>query len=124
MKDKNKFFDNDEKRKEARLYRSGEIFIETLSPEPGEDTVPEIIRCEVIDISPNGAQLLADSELVIGAIHTLVIDLDHRTENYRLTAEVRWVEAHSDGFLIGLYFYDSEQTGITDWQSLMTGYLN
>lgn len=124
MKDKNQFFDNDEKRSEARLYRSGEIFIETISPEPDEDAIPEIIRCEVIDISASGAQLLADSELVKGSIHTLVIDLDHRKENYRLAAEVMWVKTHSDGFLIGLSFYDSEQTGITDWQLLLTGYLN
>ena len=124
MKDKNQFFDDNEKRSEARLYRSGEIFIETVSPEPGEDALPEICRCEVIDISASGAQLLADLELVKGAIHTLVIDLDNRNENYRLTGEIMWVRTHRDGYLIGLSFYDSEQTGITDWQSLLTGYLN
>jgi hypothetical protein len=119
-----KFYDHDERRREARIYRSGEIYIEVVTPEPHETIAPEIVRCEVLDLSATGAQLLAETDLTVGAIHTLVIDLDDQSENYRLTGEVRWCRENRDGFLIGLYFYDSEQTSITDWKNLLDKCLN
>lgn len=119
-----KFYDDDERRREARVYRSGEIYIEVVSPEPHETIAPEIVRCEVLDLSATGAQLLAETDLTVGAIHTLVIDLDDQTENYRLAGEVRWCRESPDGFLVGLLFFDSEQTSITDWKNLLDKCLN
>jgi hypothetical protein len=119
-----RYFDLDEKRGEARVYQSGEMFIEVVSAEPGENDLPEIARCEVVDISANGAQLLVCEELRIGAIHTLIVDLDQHHDNYRLTAEVRWVKPCKDDFLTGVVFYASEQTHIIDWKLLMARFLN
>ena len=119
-----KYFSNDEKRGEARIYRSGEIFVEITSAEPVEGSLPEIIRCEVLDLSATGAQLLADENMQNGAIHTLVVDLDEYTENFRLAGEVRWSQSCRDGYLIGFEFLDSEQTGIDDWKNLLSNFLN
>lgn len=118
------FYSTDERRSEARIYRSGEIYVEVVSPEPSEEQAPEIIRCEVLDISANGAQLLADSDMITGAIHTLVIDLDEYQDNYRVAGEVKWTYENRDGFLIGFEFLDSEQTGIKDWKGLLGNFLN
>lgn len=119
-----KYFSDDERRGEARIYRSGEIFVEVTSAEPDNDSLPEIIRCEVLDLSATGAQLLADEDMQGGAIHTLVVDLDEYTENFRLAGEVRWTQSCRDGYLVGFEFLDSEQTGIDDWKSLLANFLN
>ncbi|KZX82123.1 hypothetical protein A3715_06290 [Oleiphilus sp. HI0009] len=119
-----RYYSDDERRREARMYRSGEIFVELVAPTPDETSSPEIVRCEVLDISATGAQLLADDSMKVGAIHTLVIDLDEYDKNYRLAGEVRWVRTHNDGFLIGFEFLDSEQTGIDDWKGLLANFLN
>lgn len=119
-----KFFSTDERRREARIYRSGEIFVEVTSAGPEEESAPEIVRCEVLDLSATGAQLLADEDMQIGAIHTLVVDLDDHNPTYRMAAEVRWVGSNKDGYLIGLEFLDSEQTGIDEWRTLLENFLN
>lgn len=119
-----KFYSDDERRTEARIYRSGEIFVEVASAEPADGSLPEIIRCEVLDLSATGAQLLADEDMLIGAIHTLVIDLDEYSDNYRLAGEVRWTQSCRDGYLVGLEFLDSEQTRIDEWKSLLANFLN
>ena len=119
-----KYFSEDERRGEARIYRSGEIFVEVASAEPGEQALPEIIRCEVLDLSATGAQLLADEDMLKGAILTLVVDLDEYEDTFRLAGEVRWSRSCRDGYLVGFEFLDSEQTGIDDWKVLLANFLN
>ncbi len=122
--DMNKYFDIDERREEARLNLGAEIFIETVSSEPGDARPAEVIRCEAVDLSANGLQVLVDSKLTDGAIHTLIVDMDQRDDVFRLTAEVRWVRPHSDGFLTGLLLYESDGTEIVDWKLTVAKYLN
>lgn len=119
-----KYFDIDERREEARLSIAAEIFIEKTSPEPGEARAPEVVRCEALDISANGLQGLLDTELLLGAIHTVVVELYQSDVVYRLSAEVRWLEPHRDGYLVGLSFFDSECTEIIDWKLMMAKQLN
>ena len=123
-KEFDKYFDSDERREESRLTIGAEIYLERLSAEPGEDSSADVIRCEAIDISANGLQVLVDVELTAGAIHTLVVDIYRSGEIFRLSAEVRWVEAHKDGYLMGLSFFDSDGTEIIDWKLMMAKYLN
>ncbi len=119
-----KYFDIDERREEARLNLGAEIYVETVSSEPGENTPAEVIRCEAVDLSANGLQVLVDTKLTSGAIHTLIVDMDQRDEVFKLTAEVRWVRPHSDGFLTGLLLYESDGTEIVDWKLTVAKYLN
>ncbi len=119
-----KYFSEDERRGEARIYRSGEIFVELASAEPDNRALPEIIRCEVLDLSATGAQLLADEDMVQGAIHTLVVDLDEYEDTFRLAGEVRWSQSCRDGYLVGFEFLDSAQTAIDEWKVLLSNFLN
>ena len=120
----NKFFDVDERREEARLNFGAEIYIETISQEPGDATPAKLLICDAIDLSANGLQVMVDEPLTSGAIHTLVIDMDDQKEVFRLTAEVRWVKSHVNGYLTGLMLYDSEGTEIIDWKFMVAKYLN
>ncbi len=126
MKDEHvgQFFDVDERREEARLNLGAEIFIEVVSSEPGDATPAKVERCEAVDLSANGIQVLMDSKLQAGAIHTMVVEIDAKDEVYRLTAEVRWVRPHSEGFLAGLLLYESDGTQIIDWKLSMAKHLN
>jgi hypothetical protein len=118
------FFNVDERREEARLNLGAEIFIETVSQEPGEGKPSVVLKCESIDLSANGLQVLVDEALVIGAIHTLLIEFDAHDKPFKLIAEVRWVKPHAQGYLIGLSLYDSEGTEIIDWKFMMAKSLN
>ncbi len=111
-----RFFDSDERRTEARLNLEATIYIETESREPGDTRPPEIVYCEAVDISANGMQVVVDKKLTEGAIHTLVVEFLRYPERYQLISEVRWVRPHPDGFLAGLYLYESDGSEIVDWK--------
>lgn len=119
-----KYFDIDEKRVEARLNVDADIYIETISREPGDDRPAHVVQCECVDLSANGLQAFVEEPLTTGAIHSLIIDIPAQNKNYRLTAEVRWVRPHESDYLTGLMLYDSDGTEIVDWKFLMSKYLN
>jgi len=122
--DLNRFFNIDERREEARLNLGAEIYIETVSQEPGEDKPPVVLKCESVDLSANGLQVLVYEALVVGAIHTLLIEFDTHEKPFKLIAEVCWVKPHAQGYLTGLSLYDSEGTEIIDWKFMMAKSLN
>jgi len=119
-----RFFNIDERREEARLNMGAEIYIETVSQEPGEDKPPVVLKCDSVDLSANGLQVLVYEALAVGAIHTLLIEFDTHEKPFKLIAEVRWVKPHAQGYLIGLSLYDSEGTEIIDWKFMMAKSLN
>lgn len=123
-KELGKYFDIDERREEVRLNIGAEIFIECVSAEPGTDKQPEIVRCEAVDISANGLQVIVDQQLTEGAIHTLVVEIYRSEELYRLTSEVKWVRKSEQGYLVGLLLFDSDGTEIIDWKLAMAKFLN
>ena len=118
-------FSVDEKREETRLTLDADIYIETVSPEPGENTLSEIVKCECIDLSANGLQVSLKSKLVPGAIHALIVEINHPKHVFKLTAEVKWVKPSSnDAYVTGLFLYDSDGTEIIDWKFMMAEYLS
>jgi hypothetical protein len=119
-----RFFNVDERREEARLNLGAEIYIETVSQEPGEKNPSVVLKCESVDLSANGLQVLVYEALVVGAIHTLLIEFDAHEKPFKLIAEVRWIKPHAQGYLIGLSLYDSEGTEIIDWKFMMAKSLN
>jgi len=123
-KDLSKYFDVDERREEVRLNIGAEIFLEKVAAEPGDDSSAEVIRCEAVDISANGMQVLVDTPLIAGGIHTLIVEIYRSEATFRLTSEVKWVEESKDGYLMGLALFDSEGTEIVDWKLTMAKYLN
>lgn len=118
------YFNVDEKREEARLNVAANIFIETVSQEPGSKQEAQVVECECVDLSANGLQVLVPESLKQGAIHTLIIDIHNDPKVYRLTAEVKWVKPYKADFLTGLMLYDSEGTEIIDWKFMMSKFLN
>ncbi len=119
-----KFFDVDERRDEVRLNIGAEIFIERVAAEPGDAASSDVLRCEAVDISANGMQVVVDGKLAAGGIHTLIVEIYRSEEVFRLISEVKWVRPHTDGFLVGLALFDSDGSEIIDWKIAMAKYLN
>ena len=118
------YFNVDEKREEARLNVAANIYIETVSKEPGSSHDAQVVEWECIDLSANGLQVLVPEPLKPGAIHTLIIDIEKNSTNYRLIAEVKWVKPYHSGFLTGLMLYESDGSEIIDWKLMMSKFLN
>lgn len=122
--DLHKFFDLDERREEARLNLGADIYIEVEAKEPGSSKPGKVLSCDAVDLSANGLQVLVDDPLTSGAIHTMIVELDADRGMFRLSAEVRWVKPHSEGYLTGLSLYESDGTEIIDWKLMVARYLN
>ena len=60
----------------------------------------------VINASEGGLRIAVDSELPVGTLCVLEVQLEDSTTVE--VARVAWVKAHPDGFLVGLSFVDEE----------------
>ncbi len=115
----------EERREEARLNRSGILYVETVSSFPGSTEEPVIVACETVDFSANGIQVAMDSSLTSGAIHRMSLELPSSSERFQLTGEVRWVREAADtgGYTAGIRLFNSEGTEIIDWKLAIANWL-
>lgn len=114
----------DERRLEARLNRPARVWLETVSPVPGEDETAEVLECMTVDMSTNGMQLETDQPLLIDSILPIYVEtMDGK--QYCLTGEVRWVRPASPAgrYLLGFHLYESEQTSILEWKQYIASLL-
>lgn len=118
------FFDTSERREEVRLALGAEIYLEKVAAEPGSGELTEVLRCEALDVSANGLQVLLDSPLTVGAIHTLIVEIYRSEASFKLIAEVKWQERCNEGYHVGLVLFDSEGSAIVDWKLAIASYLN
>lgn len=114
----------DERRMEARLNRPARVWLETLSPVPGEDGEAEILECTTVDMSANGMQLETSQPLLVDSILPIYVETYDGTQ-YCLTGEVRWVRpVEQEGrYLLGFHLYESEQTSILEWKQYIASLL-
>lgn len=118
------FFDTSERRVEVRLALGAEIYLEKVAAEPGSGEPTEVLRCEALDVSANGLQVLLDSPLMVGAIHTLIVEIYRSEASFKLIAEVKWQKRCAEGYHVGLVLFESEGSAIVDWKLAIASYLN
>lgn len=105
-----------ERRSELRIDEQATIFIEVMSASFDNDSPPNVVICNSLDLSANGIQVAVDDEIAIGSILRLGVDLGEGKETLFLVGEAKWVR-HRDGeFFIGFELYDAENTDIGDWK--------
>lgn len=73
-----------------RLPVKSTIFIELVSPDPGDPDSGEIASCQTLDVSRGGLQVVLDRELTVAAILQIGVDLPDWEETLYLAGEVRW----------------------------------
>ena len=112
-----------ERRLEARVGRCETIFIELFSADYDESSPAKIIICNTLDISANGLQLVIDSEVPVGSVLQLGVDLNQPKQRIHMVGEVRWcrrqLKADGDSYLLGFELYESEGTDIEIWKRLL-----
>ena len=83
----------DEKRKHLRMELQSTIFIELVSPDPGDPGSGKIISCQTLDVSRGGLQVALEEEITVGAILQIGVDLPESDATLHLVGEVRWCRA-------------------------------
>ena len=113
----------DERRLESRLNRPARVWLETVSPVPGEDEYIEVLECTTVEMSANGMQLETVQPLLVDSILPIYVEtMDGK--QYCLTGEVRWVRPVAGGrYLLGFHLYESEQTSILEWKQYIASLL-
>ena len=107
-----------ENRVETRLDLEATIFVELLSSD--KQSPGTIIMCNSLDLSSNGLQVVVDDEIPAGSIIRLCIDLKDADPIF-LVAEVKWQrpDPDTDAYRIGFLIFESDDTDIIRWKSLM-----
>ena len=105
-----------ERRSELRLDEEATIFIEVMSASFDNDSPPNIVICNSLDVSANGIQVAMDDAIAVGSILRLGVDLGEDTDTIYLVGEAKWVSEDEDQYRIGFELYDAENTGIADWK--------
>jgi PilZ domain len=96
------------------------VFVEVVARMGNSEA--SLLECEVVDASYGGLRVCVESELMVGTILPLRVELQGMKENLYLTGEVRWCRAKEDGrigYLAGFELLNSTDTDIKLWRSLL-----
>lgn len=119
---------DDNIRTEPRLPHNEVIYVEFLTSGAFEkdDLRPAVKSSETIDISANGVQVKVSDALRVGAILQISLIRARTGDRYELVAEVRWQKRlpGSSGYLVGLIFFESDETSIADWKLAVSSMLS
>ncbi|MCH7742196.1 MAG: PilZ domain-containing protein [Proteobacteria bacterium] len=107
-----------EDRLETRLELEATIFVEVLAS--NSNNTGNVLMCNSLDLSANGLQVVVDDEMPAGSIFRLCIDLKEADPIF-LVAEVKWQrpDPETDGFRIGFFLFESDDTDIRRWKELV-----
>jgi hypothetical protein len=107
-------------RGEVRLEARIPVFVEL--PEQDEDepgSGEALLLCRLVDFSANGARILMDRPLPIGAILRISAQLPEQHRPLTVVGEVRWVRCEEGRCLVGFSLYEADQTDILQWKALL-----
>lgn len=107
-------------RGEVRLEARIPVFVELPEQEDGEEGSGEaLLLCRLVDFSANGARILMDRPLPVGAILRISARLPEQHTPLTVVGEVRWVDCQDGRCLVGFSLYDADQTDIVQWKALL-----
>lgn len=115
---------SDERRTETRLHEQATVYVEVQASDYGDTTPPKVVICNSVDISANGLQVRMDDPLPVGTILRLCAEFHDEREPIYLVGEVRWLKTDSEGYAVGFALFESENSDIGEWKSLIAGKLS
>ena len=110
--------DND--RHHVRIKMPTRIFIEAVAAPDSSQGV--LIQCQVVDVSYGGFRVNVESELIVGAILSVCVELPAIEEPFYMAAEVKWCRPHEDGgngWLAGFEVLSSSGTDADSWREIL-----
>lgn len=114
----------DNKRCETRLSEKVTVFVEVIPKSMDDSSSAQIVISNTLDISANGILVQMDESVPIGSILRLYAELPESSKALHLIGEVKWVIEEQQGFNIGFELYDSEDTDIIGWKSVIAAMLD
>lgn len=112
--------DEQNSRGELRLQAQIPVFVELPEQDDDEQNTGEpLLLCRLVDFSANGARILIDRPLPLGAILRISAQLPEQHTPLTVVGEVRWVRCQDGRCLVGFSLYEADQTDILQWKSLL-----
>ena len=113
---------DDERREEFRLNVACSLFIEVMSPVPGDTSPSRVVQCETLDLSANGAQVALPDKLTPGALLPLIIEVGDK--RFDLMCDVMWcregtlslAQGAETLYLAGIRFVESDDLAYVEWK--------
>jgi hypothetical protein len=81
-----------------------------------------LLQCKVLNVSYGGFRVNIESELIVGAILSVCVELPAVEEPFFMAAEVKWCrldEESESGWLAGFEILKSSDTDIESWRELL-----
>jgi hypothetical protein len=110
-----------EQRTAVRLLRKESVSIQIVRPTLEDDSLPEVVASETIDISGHGLRLLLAEPLEAERIFDICVKLKDEPKRFLLTGETRWCRYNDErqGHEVGIMILDGEQTDFADWMRFL-----
>ncbi len=111
---------SEEHRKHVRLNLDCTVFLE-LNEGPTTDGSPaEVALCKSLDVSYGGLKVTLGTQLTVGAILPVAVELPAVEQTFHMVGEVKWCRPHpEDGWAAGIQLLDSQNTDIDGWRELL-----
>jgi hypothetical protein len=107
-------------RDHVRIKMDTRVFVEVLAAEVTSEGV--LVQCDVFDVSYGGFSAGIKTELPVGAILSVGVELPGVNDPLYMAAEVKWckpAESGDDEWLAGFKLLQSSDTDIDSWRSLL-----
>jgi hypothetical protein len=107
-------------RNHIRIKMDTRIFVEAIAATDSSEGL--LLQCKVVDISYSGFRVNSESELTVGAILAVCVELPAVEEPFYMAAEVKWCRPHDDGksgWLVGFAVLKSSDTDVDAWRDLL-----
>lgn len=107
-------------RDHVRIRVDARVFVEVIAADDRSEGI--LLRCDVMDVSYGGFSAGIKTEVPIGAILSVCVELPGVADPFYLAAEVKWCQpkANSDDqWLAGFKLLNSSNTDIAAWRSLL-----
>ena len=106
-------------RKDQRLDRQENLYIELLSASEEDSKDNVLIECTTKDISSTGLQIVSDNPFILNSILELLINFESGGYKFLLTAEVKWLQRiEGNGYIAGFQLIDAEHSDFVVWQKM------
>ena len=109
----------DEKRVYPRQSQNGQVHVDVIRAEDGENDGAIRYEGAMRDVSQNGIRLHGKHPIEKGANLSLVVEFESNNKHYSLAGSVRWVtETTEHEFIAGLELTDAESKDIESWRNI------
>jgi Tfp pilus assembly protein PilZ len=107
-------------RSHIRIKMDTRIFVEVKAATDSSEGL--LLQCKVLNVSYGGFRVNIESELIVGTILSVCVELPAVEAPFFMAAEVKWCrpdEESESGWLAGFEILKSSNTDIQSWREIL-----